>query len=146
MACGTTGVEALNAELKRRLRGIFQLHAPTLRLKLRIFQMSKLVAFCKAKYNPGSAQKRQSVVLREALKTWKICNDWENWRMEQTPIYSNANNTIWKGPEMEMRERDARRLKAWAGETSRKIRKKPKRTLFRSDRGRGRTHKQLPVE
>ena len=45
MACGTTGVEALNAELKRRFRGISHLRAPKLRKKLRIFQISKLLTF-----------------------------------------------------------------------------------------------------
>ena len=79
MTFGATGVEALNAELKRRFHGISHLRAPILRLKLRISQISNLLAFCKAKYNHGSAQTRQSIVLCEALKTWEICNDWENW-------------------------------------------------------------------
>ena len=147
MACGTTGVEALNAELKRRPHGISHLHAPILRLKLRIFQISKMISFCKAKYNPGSAQARQSIVLCEALQTWKICNDWGNWCMGKTPIYSNANNAIWKGPEMETRERDAMRLKVWKGKcVKKKITKKPNRTPFRSERGRRRADKRVPVE
>ena len=44
MAVGATGSEALGAELKKWFGRIAQLHAPILKLKLRIFHMAKLSA------------------------------------------------------------------------------------------------------
>ena len=73
MAVGATGSEALNSELKHRSAGINQLHASTMRLKLRVSQLSKLLAFSSAMYDRTAVQMRQCVVLARVLKTWRLC-------------------------------------------------------------------------
>ena len=45
MAFGTTGPQAVNAEIKARFGRIVSTHAPILRMKLRIFHVCKLSAF-----------------------------------------------------------------------------------------------------
>ena len=45
VAFGATWSEAANRELNGRFGRIMHLHAPTMRLKLRIFRISKLIAF-----------------------------------------------------------------------------------------------------
>ena len=42
MASGTTGIEAINAELGRCFRGVTRVRASALRLELRIFQIAKI--------------------------------------------------------------------------------------------------------
>ena len=85
MAVGTTGSEALNAELKHWFSGINQLRAPTMRLKLRVFQLSKLIAFSSAMYERTSVQIRQCMVLARVLKNWSICeaDAWRIWCLAQ---------------------------------------------------------------
>ena len=52
MAFGTTGSEALNAEVKRWFSHINQMHASVLRLKVRVFQLCNLAAFWPATASP----------------------------------------------------------------------------------------------
>ena len=69
---GATGSEALNAELKHWFVGINHLHATIMKLKLRVFHLSKLLAFCSDMYDRTAAQIRQSVLLARVLENWKF--------------------------------------------------------------------------
>ena len=83
MRFGTTGSDATNSELKRRLRGISHIHASALRVELRIFQIANLIAITSALYNPTSIQMRKGLVLRRRLNSWSICSDWDICCSEQ---------------------------------------------------------------
>ena len=63
MAVDATGSEALNSELKHWFAGINQFRASTMRLKLRVPHLSKLLAFRSATYDRTAVQMRQFVVL-----------------------------------------------------------------------------------
>ena len=108
MAFGATGSDAVNRELKGWFDRIMQLHAPMLRLKLRIFQVSKLMAFCSARYNETTVQERQPVVLRRQLNDWEICDNWSDWRSEQDPCEIPGKNA-----QMQTRDAHASRLAGW---------------------------------
>ena len=73
MDVGATGSEALNSEMKHWFAGINKLHASTMRLKLRVPHLSKLLAFSSAMYDRTAVQMRQCVVLARVLKTWRLC-------------------------------------------------------------------------
>ena len=82
IAVGTTGSEAINAELKTWFRGVFQLHGPILKLKLRIFQVAKLVAFSAAMYKKTTHQMTQQYVLSRCTKEsglFESSEEWEDW-------------------------------------------------------------------
>ena len=121
MAVGTTGSEALNAELKHWFVGINHLHATTMRLKLRVFHISKLLAFCSAMYDRTAVQIRQSVLLARVLKNWEICTNWGQWCQEQNVYEVPAPH-----PAMAKRKRDAERLSMWK-RTTNNMNKKAKR-------------------
>ena len=121
MAVGATGSEALGAELKHWFVGINHLHAPIVRLKLRVSHLSKLLAFCSAMYDRTAVQIRQSVFLARVLGNWEICNNWDLWRRGQS-VYEVP--TL--HPTMAKRKKDADRLATWK-RTSNNISKKTKR-------------------
>ena len=131
MAFGTTGSEAVNAELKAWFGRVVHIHAPILRLKLRIFQVSKLMAFCSAKYNETTSQERQSMVMCSVIRDLEtFSSEWDSWRDEQRA--SEAPN---KNQHMETRKAHAERLASWKrimGNTVKKDKAKIKRTPFRN--------------
>ena len=69
MAAGTTGVEALGAELKHWFVGVNHLHAPIVRLNRRVPHVSKLLTFRPAMYDRTDVQIRQSFLL---ARVWRI--------------------------------------------------------------------------
>ena len=82
VAVGATGSEAINAELKLWFRGIFQIHGPILRLKLRISQVAKLKAFVSAMYRKTTHQAKQQIVLLRSTKKWCVfdtTHEWDTW-------------------------------------------------------------------
>ena len=121
MAVGTTGSEALNAELKHWFVGINHLHAPIMRLKLRVFHLSKLLTFCSAMYDKTAVQIKQCVLLARILKNWVICDDWGQWCLEQNVCEVPAPHAT-----VAKRKMDAERLAMWK-RTSNKVVKKTKR-------------------
>ena len=62
MAIGATGSAAPDAQKKSWFGRVMHLHAPILRLELRIFHVSKLMAFCSAKYNATTAPERHRML------------------------------------------------------------------------------------
>ena len=79
IAVGTTGSEAINAEIKQWPRCIFQIHGPIMRLKLRIFQIAKLSAFVSAMYKKTTHQIKQQRVLARCIKKRRIFSTEEEW-------------------------------------------------------------------
>ena len=80
MAVGTTGPDAVNAELKAWFGRIVSIHAPILRMKLRIFRVCRLSAFCSAKYNATTAQERNPMVMASAVGEFGDCiGEWAEW-------------------------------------------------------------------
>ena len=161
LAVGTTSNESLHMELKRWFGGIHELHQSTLHLKLRIFQMAKLIAHNCAFFQPTSVQIKQRFVLaRSALckRLWKEAGDWEKWCSELRSQKENNGQIREKGNKRDARVDYRRRhvykadnplstkrkqLKSAAkkhrkerAEGKRKeVRKPPKRTVFRMEKG-----------
>ena len=138
MAVGTTGPEALGAELKHGFSGTNQLHASAMRLKLRVFQLSKLIAFSSAMYGRTSVQIRQRMVLARVLENWSICEDdvWTIWRQAQD-VYALP----LRHPVMSRRFADADLLATWKKENrsttskERKKRRPTKATPYTQNKG-----------
>ena len=83
MAFGTTGSEAVNSEIKAWFGRIVNIHAPILRLKLRIFHAAKLMAFCSAKYNEATSHERQGTVMCSVIRGAETFRgEWDRWRDE----------------------------------------------------------------
>ena len=137
MAVGATGSEALNAEIKKRLGGIVLLRAPILKMKLRIFHLAKLNAFCSARFNQTTYQIRQNCVLARNIRKKKIClkrTDWIKWCSEES-IHAISR----KRPQMVERDVYASRYAAWKKSEQKgvkKVTKKLKRTPYRQNKGR----------
>ena len=130
MAFGTTGSEAVNAELKAWFGRIVSMHAPILRLKLRIFHVCKLSAFCSAKYNATTVQERHPMVMARVIGEFEAFSDeWVEW-CDGQPGRSSGNT-----PElMETRKKHAIRRANWASlqnNANRKDKRKIKRTAFK---------------
>ena len=62
-----------------RLRGIFQIHGPILKLKLRIPQVAKLASFAAAMYKKTTHQMAQQYVLFRRTEEWAIFGASEEW-------------------------------------------------------------------
>ena len=108
---GNTGSEAINAELKLWFRGVFQIHGPILRLKLRIFQVAKLKAFVSAMYRKTTHQVKQQIVLLRPTKKWGVfdtTDEWNTWCGE-----SNVEGVFSKSIYMQNRDVYAQRLSEW---------------------------------
>ena len=137
IAVGTTGSEAINAEIKQWPRGIFQIHGPIMKLKLRIFQIAKLSAFVSAMYKKTTHQIKQQRVLARCIKKRRIFSteeEWCAWCEDQNAGGHQPRSNF-------MKERDAysRRLSAWkkknAKEGAKNVKKALKRTPYRQDKG-----------
>ena len=85
MRFGTTGSDATNSELKSLRRGISPIHASILRAKLRVSQISNLIAVTSSLNNPTSIQTRKRLVIRRLLHSWSICIGWDIWRSDKAP-------------------------------------------------------------
>ena len=137
IAVGTTGSEAINAELKLWFRGIFQMHGPILRLKLRIFQIAKLSAFVSAMYKKTTHQIKQQRVLARCIKRRRIFSTEEEWA-----AWCEAKDAEGPQPRSDfMKERDeyAKRLADWKKKNekkgTKKVKKALKRTPYRQNKG-----------
>ena len=163
LAVGTTSNESLHMEHKRWFGGIRELHRSTLHLKLRIFQMAKLIARNCSFSQPATVQIRQRFVLaRSALckRFWEEAGVWGKWRSELRSQKENNGQIREKGNKRDARVDYRRRhvykadnplstkrkqLKSAAkkrrnerAEGSRKeVRKHPQRTVFRMGKGGG---------
>ena len=67
MGSGTTGNEALHAELKQAFRQTIRLHQSTMATKMRVFLFQKLLSFTLARFRPTTRQMRPTHVLARAL-------------------------------------------------------------------------------
>ena len=67
LGVGTTANEALHAELRSALRQVYQVHLPTLQLRLDLITLAKRVAWEAAVRVPGLVQRRQHAVLCRVL-------------------------------------------------------------------------------
>ena len=88
LSVGTTSNEALHSEMRLWFWGVRDMHQSTLRLKLRIFQLAKLIAHNSALFYPTTVQIRQKFVLARSTqcrKLWPSEEDWEKWRSELSP-------------------------------------------------------------
>ena len=137
IAVGTTGSEAINAELKLWFRGIFQMHGPILKLKLRIFQVAKLSAFVSAMYKKTTRQIKQQRVLARCIKRRRIFSseeEWGAWCEEQ-----NAEGPHRRSNFTKERDEYANRLAAWKKKNEKKgtkqVKKALKRTPYRQNKG-----------
>ena len=138
IAVGTTGSEAINAELKLWFRGIFQIHGPILELKLRIFQIAKLSAFVSAMYNKTTHQIKQQRVLARCIKKRRLFSteeEWRAWCEEQNASGSKSRSNF-----MKKRDEYAARLASWKKKNGKKegakhVKKALKRTPYRQYKG-----------
>ena len=96
-AFGTTGSEAVDAELKAWPDRIANPRAPIIRLKLRIFHVSKPMAFCSAKYNEATVQERKSLALRRVRRDIAaFFGEWDSWRDAQPLSAAPNKTTLWR--------------------------------------------------
>ena len=79
-AMGTTSNEALHRELNRWFRTIVQMHQPTLRTKLTIFQLFKLLTHNSALYHATTIQIPQSLVASRVVSAANPFECDEQWR------------------------------------------------------------------
>ena len=147
MAFGTTGSEAMNSEVKRWFAQINQMRASVLRLKLRVFQLCNLAAFCSAMYNKTIRQVRKPLVLSRLKSNWKFFGRWADWcasRNNGDAVNRNRDD-VWYGDGcnlMEEMAEDARLIDEWKESREnpgrRGVRKRPrKQTVFRQKKARG---------
>ena len=80
LPCGTASNEALHAEIKAWFRPIQRLHQSTLKLKLRVLTIAKLLAHNRAMYTPTTRQLPSAMVLARALpnELWTE-QSWRHW-------------------------------------------------------------------
>lgn len=76
---GTASNESLHAELNRWFRPVTGIHRQTLRIRLRIFQLAKMLAHNRALYRPTTAQWDQQTVLARSIASFRGWSDAE-WR------------------------------------------------------------------
>ena len=80
LASGTAANEALHAEINRWFRQTQQMHQSTLRLKLHILTLSKLVSHNAAMYRPTIRQLPSSIVLARSIGSPIWTNgSWRQW-------------------------------------------------------------------
>ena len=163
LAVGTTSNESLHMELRRWFGGIHELHQSTLLLKLRIFQMSKLIAHNCAFFHPTTVQMKQRFVLARSVlckRLWKETGAWEKWcgelRIQQEENGRIEEKDKRKDGRVDYRKRHVykadnplslrrKMLKAAVKKhrsptekrTRKEGRKRPKRTVFRMETGSG---------
>lgn len=78
-ATGTTGNEALHAELRSALRQVYRVHAPTLRLRLHLLSLAKRIGWEAARRVPALRQQRQlSVLCRVLARPLLDADSWES--------------------------------------------------------------------
>ena len=142
LCVGTTGVEALNAELKHWFNGIVQMHVSILRLKIRIFVIQNLLTVCSALSDPTTVQMTKSYLLGRILQSWVPINDgWVQFCQNQKRVYWSAETrTLVRPakPDLMLRMASgALTLRNWAQLQKKKPkRKRPlKRTPFTQDKG-----------
>lgn len=83
---GTASNESLHAEINGWFRQTHNLHQLTLKLKLRILQLSKLMSHNSAMYRPTLRQVRPKIVLaRSMCKPMWTNTAWTNWCDELQP-------------------------------------------------------------
>ena len=128
LCVGTTGVEALNAELKRWFNGIVELHAPILRLKLRVFALAKLLTFCSSMRYETTVQKKQTHLLSEILSSLDPIPHWGEWCAHHPAVfYDRDTRKVSRPPRpflMVRREEDECQLSTWRYKSN-KPKKKP---------------------
>jgi hypothetical protein len=111
LASGTTGNEALHAELNNWFRQTQQLHQSTLKLKLHILTLRKLIAHNSALFQPTSRQMCSNLVLASALaaEVW-TSDDWHSWcgQLSEESRISKANVPL-KGS----RQEESRLVTEW---------------------------------
>ena len=144
MAFGTTGSEALNSEVNRWFSHINQMRATVLMLKLRVFQLCNLAAFCSDMYNKTIAQVRKPLVLSRLKSKWKFFGEWEDWcdARNNDDLANKHRDDVRYGDGFdlmgEMAE-DARLIAEWKAKRKPargEIRKRPrKQTVFRQKKG-----------
>ena len=137
---GNTGSEAINAELKLWFRGVFQIHGPILRLKLRIFQVAKLKAFVSAMYRKTTHQVKQQIVLLRPTKKWGVFDTTDEWNTRCGE--SNVEGVFPKSIYMRSRDVYSQRLSEWKKkndvktQNSKKVKRAPREHRVGSRRGR----------
>ena len=133
MAFGTSGPEAVRAELKAWYGRVVNIRAPIISLKLRIIHVCTLTAFCSANYNTTKVRGRQPVVIRSALGEFEaFSGEWDRWRDEH-PERSAGNTPTLMGT----RKKRAIRLAEWTrlqNNAAKKDRRDIKRSPFNQKR------------
>ena len=82
LSIGTASNEALHSELRLWFWGVRVMHQSTLRLKLRIFQLAKLIAHNCALLYPTTVQIKQRFVLARSTQCrelWPCAEAWRKW-------------------------------------------------------------------
>ena len=99
MAFGITWPEARNAEINRRFTGVVQMHASALRLKLRVFHLFNVNAFCSAMYNKAIAQVRKPLVPGRRKSKWEFFAKWNDWRTARNnaDVINKLGESVWCG-------------------------------------------------
>ena len=146
---GSASNEALHAEVNRWLDGIHELHQPVLKLKVRCFQMVKLLTHNSALYSPTTVQIPQHVLIARivgSMAPWDQ-NGWAQWAGLLLPQEADMPRLKADLPLATDRARIAMACKVWrTNGGSKNILKRPasvlpkqarsmKRTPFRLDKG-----------
>ena len=124
---GTTGNEALHAELNAIFRQQYKLQSTTLRLKLSVFSLAKQVAHQSATRTPMSHQERQQEVLAFTLARALLCRkQWQAWCPDgQTS--SPLKKAKLEG--LRLREQHVARVRAWLAKHHLALHRRLKRTV-----------------
>ena len=143
MAFGTTGSEALNAEIKRWFSGVVQMHASILKLKLRVFHLRSLIAFCSAMYNRTIVQVRKPLVVSRRKSKWSFFGNWADWcaTKNDADVIGKLGDESLNGDGsclMGDMANDARVISEWKADrkpTGARVRTRPrKQTVFRQNK------------
>ena len=112
IAVGTTSNETLHRELNRVFDNVHTMHQATLRLKLRIFHLYKLLPHNRAMYRGMVRQASQKMVVHRTVAALELCSkaQWKTWcgaSIAEGHVVK-ANLPLWQA-----RQTQAQQCKAW---------------------------------
>jgi len=132
---GTTGNEALHASLRASFRQVYSIHAPIMKLRLRLFTLARRVEFEGEIRAAGLRQRRPGEVLARVLARPLL--DVEEWQKWCVAAPSGTRCLKAQLPVRAERRKHVERVRAWkkGKATLRPIRKKKlKRHVFNRQR------------
>lgn len=129
LPCGTTGNEALHAEMRNAFRQVYSIHVPTLRLRLSTFTLAKMIAWNAAVRFPGLRQRRQQGVLARVLARPLLPDGmWSAWVAREPGALSVPKAPAPMRAELRAAAARVRRWQALSGRAG--SRRTVKRTVF----------------